>query len=308
MQPLKTRVSSDAHSGVELNTLIWNEKGQGPVLVFIHAASLCAGIWTPVISKLPRDCRIVAFDLRGHGDSDHPQGTEFYRWDLIANDIVRVLRWTSERFGGDVDACITHSFSGDCALMALPTTDIPLRKLILLDPVLADELGATVGGEALAKGTQRLGEKESAGFETPSAAEDQLDRCLKRQLFDGTLDQEARAAFSDWAIEVDDQGIYRLKCKRDNEAEIYRNRVHTAGYLDASNAKISYPVVLGFSEKRRVKPDEEAETALARDMAQAKGVLDHCEHGSLKELRGVGHFLVLERPGFIAEFLSSVID
>ena len=47
--------------------------GSGPPILMIHAASLCAGVWTPVLAHLDPEMRVLAYDQRGHGDSDAPE-------------------------------------------------------------------------------------------------------------------------------------------------------------------------------------------------------------------------------------------
>jgi len=69
-------------NGLRLHYLEW--AGPGPAVVLHHATSLHAWVWEPIARHLARRWRVVAYDARGHGDSDRPpQG---YGWDAPAAD------------------------------------------------------------------------------------------------------------------------------------------------------------------------------------------------------------------------------
>lgn len=282
--------------GIRHRVLTWS--GDGPLVLFIHAASLCAGAWAPVVSRLGTGIQAVGYDQRGHGDSDAPSGSAAYAWDLFGDDFGRVVEAVTEQYGRSPDLCVTHSFAGDCALMYLAKRRLPIGRMILLDPVLADAEGATVGAERLAKGTRRLGEKESEGFESPAAVGEGLERVLRAQLEREGLDPEAKAAFAAFGSAPDDSGRYRLKCKRENEAEVYANRVAIADYL--ADKSIDAEVQLIFSSRRRARPEDQA-AAYERDLAVAEGCVSRCRAGQVHRLDGVGHFLVLEAPDLVAD-------
>jgi pimeloyl-ACP methyl ester carboxylesterase len=285
---------------VRLRALTWGS--EGPVVLLAHAASTCAGSWAPVAERLRGRATVLAYDLRGHGDSDQPAGRRAYDWNEFAEDFAGVVRWVERRLGRRVDLCATHSFAGDCALIACARHDLPLGRLILLDPVLADYAGATQGGETLAEGTLRLGEKERDGFASRSAAADWIERCLRRQLARDGLDARVKEALARWAVFEDSDGRFRFKCRRENEAEIYRNRVAIASYL-RDQPRIETHVRLVFARKRRAKDDQQA-AAFDRDWAEAETVVERCRGGEIEIMENVGHFLVLEAPDDVAELLQ----
>ncbi len=285
--------------GLRHRLLTWN--GNGPLVLFVHAASLCAGAWAPVVSRLGTSIRAVAYDQRGHGDTDAPSGSEAYSWERFGDDFGRVVGAVTEQYGRAPDLCVTHSFAGDCALIHLAKRGLPVGKLILLDPVLADAEGATVGAERLAKGTRRLGEKEAEGFASAVAVGDGLERVLRAQLERHGLDAGAKAAFAEFGSAPDATGRYRLKCLRENEAEVYANRVAIADYLE--DKSIDADVQLVFSSRRRAKPDDQT-AAYARDWDVAERVVGRCHAGNVHRLDGVGHFLVLEAPDLVAETIA----
>lgn len=276
---------------------------KGPLLLFVHAASLCAGVWQPVQQRLGSHTG-VAWDQRGHGDSDAPQEGSAYAWSEFGEDFLRLVEAVTAGEGRAPDACITHSFAGDCALIGLAERSLPVGRMILLDPVLADAEGATTGAARLAKGTRRLGEKEAAGFASSADVEAGLEKVLRAQLARDGLDANAKAAFARYGSAPDQDGIWRLKCRRENEAFVYENRVALADYL--STREVDADVRLVFSEKRRAKPEDQA-AAFERDWGEATRVIERCTVGEVMRLDSVGHFLVLEAPDLVAETIETLL-
>lgn len=62
------------------------DQGSGRPLVLIHALMYSARyFWKPQIASLAQGCRVLALDLRGHGESGKPAGK--YTIDLLADDL-----------------------------------------------------------------------------------------------------------------------------------------------------------------------------------------------------------------------------
>ncbi len=76
--------------GVRLRFL---DRGEGPAIVLVHGWKQSHRLWDRVVPRLARSFRVVAFDLRGMGESDKPAGR--YDFDVLADDLAFVLR-TSE--------------------------------------------------------------------------------------------------------------------------------------------------------------------------------------------------------------------
>ncbi len=81
-----------APDGVKLATYELGNSA-GPELLLIHGFVQCHLCWRPQFdSALARDFRIVAFDMRGHGDSDKPSDPRAYQGsDVWAKDIAAVI-------------------------------------------------------------------------------------------------------------------------------------------------------------------------------------------------------------------------
>lgn len=80
--------------------------GAGPTLVLIHGFTDSWSSWTPVIDALPEALPIVAYDLRGHGQSAHTPGA--YTLQNHIHDAVAVL----EQFVSGPALLCGHSLGG----------------------------------------------------------------------------------------------------------------------------------------------------------------------------------------------------
>ena len=70
--------------------LAYEERGSGPVLLFVHGFPLDRTMWIPQLAGLAKLRTCVALDLRGHGLSEDPTPGN-YTMDLFADDIVRTM-------------------------------------------------------------------------------------------------------------------------------------------------------------------------------------------------------------------------
>jgi 3-oxoadipate enol-lactonase len=69
--------------------LAYDDLGQGQPLLFIHGYPLSRRMWQPQISGLASDFRVLALDLRGHGESQTVTGP--YLMSLLADDCADFL-------------------------------------------------------------------------------------------------------------------------------------------------------------------------------------------------------------------------
>lgn len=62
----------------------------GPLLVAVHGFPDNHHVWDGIAAALS-DFRVVAYDVRGAGESDKPAGRSAYRMELLADDLAAVL-------------------------------------------------------------------------------------------------------------------------------------------------------------------------------------------------------------------------
>lgn len=72
-------------------SLAYTDSGKGTPLVLIHGYPLSRKIWQPQAADLSDTARVLAPDLRGHGDSQAVPGS--YSVDLLAADIKAFLEF-----------------------------------------------------------------------------------------------------------------------------------------------------------------------------------------------------------------------
>jgi pimeloyl-ACP methyl ester carboxylesterase len=69
--------------------LAYADEGPGPVVVLLHGFPLSRGMWNEQLTGIGSTYRIIAPDLRGHGESPAPEGV--YTMDEMADDVVELL-------------------------------------------------------------------------------------------------------------------------------------------------------------------------------------------------------------------------
>jgi pimeloyl-ACP methyl ester carboxylesterase len=69
--------------------LAYTDEGPGPVVVLLHGFPISRVMWEPQVSGIGSIYRIIAPDLRGHGDSPAPEG--IFTMDEMADDVIELL-------------------------------------------------------------------------------------------------------------------------------------------------------------------------------------------------------------------------
>jgi len=76
-----------------INNLSVSYSDEGPVeahvVIFIHGFPLNKSMWDIQLEALRDEYRVIAYDIRGHGDSD--PGNEDFSIDLFANDLISFM-------------------------------------------------------------------------------------------------------------------------------------------------------------------------------------------------------------------------
>jgi pimeloyl-ACP methyl ester carboxylesterase len=77
----------------------------GPAVVLVHGITESRRSWDPLIDDLATDLRVLAVDLRGHGDSDPGDGYDPISY---ASDVVETMR----HHGIEAPVAVGHSLGG----------------------------------------------------------------------------------------------------------------------------------------------------------------------------------------------------
>jgi 3-oxoadipate enol-lactonase len=72
-------------------TVSYNDEGENgaPVIIFIHGFPFNKSMWDKQLKALKENYRVIAYDVRGHGNSD--AGTGDFSIDLFANDLINFM-------------------------------------------------------------------------------------------------------------------------------------------------------------------------------------------------------------------------
>jgi len=126
--------------GVRIHVVEWGDRG-APALLCCHGGWDHARSFALLGPLLAAHYRVVAFDARGHGDSDWVSA---YSWATHIADIVAVARWLDTRLD-----LIGHSMGGGQVVDGARALPDVVRRVVNIDgfgppPMSADEEARTV--------------------------------------------------------------------------------------------------------------------------------------------------------------------
>jgi pimeloyl-ACP methyl ester carboxylesterase len=110
---------------VTLHVVQWGE--QGPPVVCLHGITANAFCFQAFADELASDHRVIAYDLRGRGDSDKPE--DEYSVPIHAADLLHLI----DELGLERPVVLGHSLGALIALYFAARYPESLSKLILID-------------------------------------------------------------------------------------------------------------------------------------------------------------------------------
>jgi len=124
MEPTTLRLRGA--DGLELNVLEWSREGV-PMLL-LHGFSNEAHIWDDFAPQVAEYYRVLAVDLRGHGDSDwHPEAAYDY------DDHVADVEALTEQLGIERAVLVAHSLGGRIAMLYAGRHPERVAGLVIVD-------------------------------------------------------------------------------------------------------------------------------------------------------------------------------
>jgi NAD(P)-dependent dehydrogenase (short-subunit alcohol dehydrogenase family)/pimeloyl-ACP methyl ester carboxylesterase len=84
-----------APDGVRLAVFEWGERSAATTVVLVHGYPDTHAVWRPVAEQLAERHHVVAYDVRGAGQSDAPRGVRSYSLARLEADLGAVLREVS---------------------------------------------------------------------------------------------------------------------------------------------------------------------------------------------------------------------
>jgi pimeloyl-ACP methyl ester carboxylesterase len=267
-----------------LHYLDWG--GDGPEAHLLHANGFCAGTYAPMVRHFGGRLRVVASDIRGHGDSDAPDPRAIRHWEMFAED----LRWVVEGAMSPPVIGIGHSLGGVATYIAAATYPHLFSRIILLDPVILPRKSLWLLGLFRAFGLGRLfplargARRRRRSFESKTAA---LRRFAGGRGIFKTWSEDFIEAYLECGLLEEDQERAILKCDPEIEARIYESIP-----LDVWRyaPRIQCPVLAMRGEK--------SETFRADAAKRLAKVVPECR---VEVVKDAGHFFPMEEPAACAE-------
>lgn len=174
--------------------LAYEERGSGPIAVFIHGFPLDRRMWIGQLAGLAKTRRCIAVDLRGNGLSKIDEPDPTFSMDLLADDVAKTL----DEVGADQADMCGLSMGGYVAFAFWRRHRARVRSLILCDTKAeADADEAKAGREKTAamvreQGMDALWEGLGAKLLASNPSEENV--ALLKQMF---LDQDPAVIAAD---------------------------------------------------------------------------------------------------------------
>jgi len=278
-------------SGAKIHYLDW--QGSGKEAHFLHANGFCSGTYAPLLKFLTRDLRIIASDIRGHGDSDSLGIKRISHWDIFVDDLKNVVEQTmSPPVIG-----IGHSLGAVTTYLAAAKHPHLFSKIILIEPVILPRrilwliclmklfgIAGLIPHARIARKRKRIFENKDAAF---------LRFASGRGAFKTWSKDFIHAYLECGILEKDDEKAV-LKCNPEIEAQIFESVP-----LDVWKyaGKIKCPVLA-----IRGRHSESFYADAASDLK--KYIPDY----ELETVPNAGHFVPMEKPVECAKIITHFIS
>ena len=115
--------------GIRLHLLDWGQPDDGrPVLLLLHGGVVTARTWGPFCAMLAHKYRLLALDMRGHGDSEWPADGE-----ASHNTMAEDLRGVIQALGVERPIVVGHSVGGMLAMRLMVSDPGLFGGVVLVD-------------------------------------------------------------------------------------------------------------------------------------------------------------------------------
>jgi pimeloyl-ACP methyl ester carboxylesterase len=270
---------SDSASGFfegapRLHYLEWNPHGRR-TLVCLHGNSANAWWWQPMTEAMGElDFRILALDLRGHGESDWVRPPAYLPTDYAA-DVARFLRGMALAD----PVVIGHSMGGVCALALVVNYPNLARATVVVDV-------AVTSSQRRNRYMQRLRALPTVTYPDLETAKARF-RLMPNE---GAIAATTIAMIGEKSVGRTDNGRYTMKFDRES--------FFGGDGLDVVDAirRVRIPLLLVRGERSRIMTAEAAERAAASN-----------PRARLVTIPAAHHHVLLERPDSLASTMREFV-
>jgi len=269
-------------------------KDTDPVILLVHATGMHGRIWDQMIKSLPAGYRIIAVDLRGHGQSRWDG--HLLDWSLMGNDLTIFIEALDLK---DIIGA-GHSMGGHVLTQAALALQSRFKRLVLIDPVLfAPEYY-----------------KSSTQFEIGDPKDNPISR--RRNHFKGWQELydlfKTRIPYSGWDRRVMEDycrygvkdradGGYALACDPHCEASVYMG--HFSVDLSEQVKKLTLPVTILRAKQATLKTEGKIDFLASPTWPDLAGNFANATDVYLPEL---SHFIPMQEPALVAGYIASEAD
>ena len=263
-------------NGIKHHYLDWGNPSAPPLLM-LHATGLCASTWLPIARELAKQFHVMAFDQRGHGDSD-PSDCG-YNFHLVGEDLAA----TVEALALSGLYIVGHSAGGLATIIADSLSPGRIYRAVLVETRVGTRPSGSPPGE-LQKRAKRTRLKRSIWNSRLEMYEGYRERPTFKD-----WDESAFTAFIDGGTRLLEDGRVQLRCLPETEAIFYQDRdsLDVAKYL-SQGLRGEYLLLLGDYPGCQTLADE--------------GVRRFSElvpESEVKPMSVGSHFLPLEHPELV---------
>ncbi|MEI9885888.1 MAG: alpha/beta hydrolase [Rhizomicrobium sp.] len=276
-----------------ISFLEWEAPKGAPVLVFAHANGFNASTYRRLLEPLAGEFRVLALDMRGHGETALPTDSRLARgWRAFRDDLLRFL----DRLQIRPDVLAGHSLGASAIVLAAAARQDIARAIVVAEPVMAAD--RTAFGAAVARLRGRSGQvvplvamalKRRAQFKS---REEAIKSFTGRGPF-RTWPQEMVADYIEGGL-VAEGDAFRLACDPAWEAASFATYPFRMGAL---GSRIKIPVtILSGTVNSATAPPVLAE--FIRRQGQARSIV----------IEGASHFLPMEHPDRVREEIRRALS
>lgn len=258
---------------LRLNYLDWGNPAK-PLLMLVHGGRDHARSWDWVAEHLREDWHVVAFDHRGHGDSDWVSDGNYNVQDMIY-DLAQLVH----QLGDDEVTIVSHSMGGNVALRYAGTFPDKVRKIVAIEglgpsPKRQEEMRADPYPQRMAEWIEK---KRAAAARTPRKYES-IEAAFARMIEENSYLTEAQARhLTLHGVTRNEDGTYSWKF--DPHLNVWHVEDVADEFLHQTWAAITAPTLLLYGA------DSWASNP------QGDGRLEHFENAKVIEFENAGHWL-----------------
>ena len=258
---------------LRLNYLDWGNP-DAPTLVLVHGGRDHARSWDWVAQELREDWHVIAFDHRGHGDSDWVSDGNYQVSDMVY-DLAQLIHQQGET----PVTIVSHSMGGNVALRYAGTFPDTVRKIVAIEglgpsPKRQAEMRADPYPQRMA---EWIGKKRAASARSPRKY-DSIEAAFARMIEENSYLTEAQARhLTLHGVNRNEDGTYSWKF--DPHLNVWMVEDVADEFVHQTWAAITAPTLLLYGADSWASNPE------------GDGRLEHFSNARVIEFENAGHWL-----------------